>query len=67
MTIYYINTGTGPNAGNGDSLRVAFTKVNANFAEIANTLTNIGSNLEIDGGRADYVYFGEINVDGGGA
>ena len=31
MTIYYINTGSGPNAGNGDSLRVAFNKINQNF------------------------------------
>ncbi len=67
MTIQYINTGSGPNAGNGDSLRVAFNKVNANFAEIVNTLTNVGSNLEIDGGRANYEYDGELNIDGGGA
>ena len=32
MTIQYINTGTSPNAGNGDSLRLAFNKVNSNFA-----------------------------------
>ena len=40
MTIYYVNTGTSPNAGNGDSLRVAFNKINANF-EVLETLTNI--------------------------
>lgn len=67
MTIYYINTGSGPNAGNGDSLRVAFNKVNANFAEIVNTLTNIVSNLETDGGSASTVYDNETLLDGGGA
>lgn len=38
MTIYYVNTGSSPNAGDGDSLRVAFTKINNNF-EILETLT----------------------------
>lgn len=32
-----INTGTNPNAGAGDSLRTAFTKVNANFTDLYNT------------------------------
>jgi len=41
MTIYYINTGSGPNAGNGDSLRVAFTKINYNFGEIIDQLSTI--------------------------
>lgn len=36
--ITYINTGTSPNAGNGDSLRLAFTKTNNNFREISNIL-----------------------------
>jgi hypothetical protein len=34
MSIQYINTGTAPNSGNGDVLRTAFNKVNANFKEI---------------------------------
>jgi hypothetical protein len=34
MTIFYVNTGTSPNAGNGDSLRTAFNKINANFATL---------------------------------
>lgn len=29
-----INTGTGPNANDSDSLRTAFTKINANFTEL---------------------------------
>jgi hypothetical protein len=32
MPIYYINTGTGANAGNGDTLRTAFNKINANMS-----------------------------------
>lgn len=40
MTVQYINTGSGPNAGNGDSLRSAFTKINNNFAEITATLNS---------------------------
>lgn len=28
MTILYINTGTGPNKGDGDTLRTAFNKIN---------------------------------------
>ena len=35
MTIQYINTGSGANAGDGDSLRSAFIKVNNNFARFA--------------------------------
>lgn len=34
MTILYINTGSGPNSGDGDSLRTAFNKVNLNFEQI---------------------------------
>jgi hypothetical protein len=38
MTILYVNTGTSPNQGDGDSLRVSFNKINQNFREIVNTL-----------------------------
>ena len=31
MALYYINTGTSPNSGDGDTLRTAFTKINYNF------------------------------------
>lgn len=40
MNIVYINTGTSINSGDGDSIRTAFNKVNANFSTL-NTL--IGS------------------------
>lgn len=35
----YINTGSSPNSGDGDSLRSAFTKININFKELS-TLSN---------------------------
>lgn len=35
MAIQYINTGSSANAGNGDSLRSAFIKVNNNFAYLS--------------------------------
>jgi hypothetical protein len=41
MTINYVNTGSGPNSGNGDSLRVAFTKINQNFSEIIQNISEI--------------------------
>jgi len=41
MPIQYINTGSGPNAGDGDSVRAAFNKVNSTFAYLS-TVTNSG-------------------------
>ena len=40
-----INTGTNPNDGQGDPLRIAMGKINSNFAEIYSTFGN-GSNLD---------------------
>ncbi|MDB4341482.1 hypothetical protein OAA22_00270 [bacterium] len=37
MAIQTINIGTSANKGDGDPLRTAFTKINANFAELAET------------------------------
>ena len=54
MPIQYINTGTGANKGNGDTLRLAFTKINQNFQVIQsstlfdgdyNNLTNIPQDI----------------------
>ena len=39
MPINYVNTGTSPNKGNGDTLRTAFNKINANFSFL-NTVTS---------------------------
>jgi len=62
MTIQYINTGTSPNAGNGDSLRVAFTKINANFSSLAGSSSvnfpsqtgHAGQFLTTDGGALSW-------------
>jgi hypothetical protein len=43
MTILYVNTGTSANAGNGDSVRLAFTKVNHNFTEIIGDIAVLDS------------------------
>ena len=43
MAIQYINTGSSANAGNGDSLRSAFIKVNNNFAYLGTSPGYTGS------------------------
>lgn len=43
MIIYYINTGSSANKGDGDSLRSAFTKINNNFAEMSAVLIKLES------------------------
>lgn len=40
--INYINTGTGVNSGDGDSLRTAFNKINLNFKNILNSFVAAG-------------------------
>ena len=40
MAIQTINIGSSANKGDGDPLRTAFTKINANFAELAVTNKN---------------------------
>jgi len=40
--INFINTGTGANAGNGDSLRTAFNKINRNFVDLENSYVQSG-------------------------
>lgn len=44
MAYETINLGTLPNDGRGDPLRVAFTKINNNFASVSNLTTNSGVN-----------------------
>ena len=45
MTILTINTGSSANAGNGDSIRSAFTKVNSNFAAITTLIGTTASSI----------------------
>lgn len=56
MTILIINTGTSANAGDGDSLRGAFQKINANFAYLS-TITNAGGG----GGTGTSVSLGDFS------
>ena len=49
MPILYINTGTAPNQGNGDTLRLAFTKINNNFSLLSRNAISadmVGSIIE---------------------
>ena len=52
MAIQFVNTGSSSNKGDGDSIRLAFTKVNNNFSQLGNFFINTGSanflNLEVD-------------------
>lgn len=45
MALQYINTGSGANAGDGDSLRTAFAKANSNFTELYELTGSSGTNL----------------------
>jgi hypothetical protein len=45
MAIELINTGTTANAGNGDSIRTAFNKVNNNFSFLSTATVSSGANI----------------------
>ena len=47
--IQLVNTGSGPSTGDGDQLRIAFTKINKNFLDI------VSGNIDISGGAADSI------------
>ena len=68
MTILYINTGTGPNAGNGDTLRTAFNKINYNFSQLSSgafsTGTNTGSSYNQGLNTYDIPHFAGIDING---
>jgi hypothetical protein len=53
--INFINTGTGANAGNGDSLRTAFNKINQNFVDLENSYVQSGvASFNGTGGRITF-------------
>jgi hypothetical protein len=52
MTILYVNTGTSPNQGDGDSLRVSFDKINNNFREIVASISTTGTAVTVVRGYA---------------
>lgn len=66
MAIQEINTGSGENKGNGDPLRVAFTKINANFSEIKNVIAPVESaplhSYGAVGDKKGMIAFDSLNV-----
>ena len=62
MQIKYINTGSSPNKGDGDTLRTAFNKINANFAFF--TAFNIILNFNEE---TDITHYTEPNLSFDGA
>jgi len=66
MTIQLINIGQTANDRKGDSLRTAFTKINANFAALSRE--GLTPALNFDGGGAATVFsINDLNIDGGTA
>lgn len=74
MTISVIDTGSSEYSGDGESIRSAFTKINANFSFV-NSLRNqvavpsakVGQEGDISGTYAvdnDYIYFCVADYDG---
>jgi hypothetical protein len=62
MAIQYINTGSSANAGNGDSLRAAFIKVNNNFTYLSTASFGLGNGYV--GSRGDIGYTGSRGIPG---
>jgi hypothetical protein len=66
MTQQLINIGDTANDRKGDSLRLAFQKINANFSELYSSDTLLGG--QIDGGSASTIFSeNDLNIDGGSA
>jgi len=66
MAKQLINVGR-PDRGNGDPLRVAFVKINDNFNEVYELVTQVNTlNIRLDGGAASTTYDANgLNIDGG--
>lgn len=67
LDIRFINTGTGPNSGNGDTLRTAFNKINYNFEQISTATFGgggTGTNYNQSLNNYDSVEFYNISVPG---
>ena len=61
--LHTVNVGTTANDGTGDPLRVAFQKVNSNFAAVVRSLGGVATNLSLHG---PMVKSGGLTLDGGG-
>lgn len=66
MAIELINTGTSANAGNGDSIRTAFNKVNNNFNEIVAALNTVTTQIGPTGPQGNIGPTGPTGPSGGG-
>ena len=64
MAIQYINTGSSANAGNGDSLRSAFIKVNNNFAYLSTASFGGGAGNGYTGSQGVIGYTGSQGPTG---
>jgi len=65
MAILIINTGSIANAGNGDSLRTAFNKVNSNFAYLGSSSRSGPQGLiGFTGSRGNLGYTGSVGYTG---
>lgn len=64
MTIQYVNTGSSPNKGDGDSIRAAFNKINENFRYLS-TVTGAGGVLDLGTATTATVIanLGDIRID----
>jgi len=62
MTIQYVNTGSSPNKGDGDSIRTAFTKINESFRYLS-TLTTGGGTIDVGTNTTGiYANLGDLKV-----
>ena len=63
MAIETINVGNIPNDGTGDDLREAFIKVNDNFADVDQRITNTVQSIEVEnlGSTGQGVYAGTVD------
>lgn len=65
MATLIINTGSTANAGNGDSLRTAFNKVNSNFAYLSSSSRSGAQGLiGFTGSRGNLGYTGSVGYTG---
>jgi len=68
MPILYVNTGSAANKGDGDSLRVAFSKINQNFDEVLAAISTStgggGSGNGYTGSQGIPGYTGSIGIQG---
>lgn len=59
-----INIGSTPNAGDGDPLRTAFTKINYNFTELYTEISNLTNSVTSVAGRTGNVYLTTQDIIG---